>query len=253
MLKAQCDIDRAENTIGAAQRQGALIPRFAQLCPGGTLEHAYQVQDRVAALAPSAGYKAALTTAAARARFGAQQRQVGKLLRSGRNADGATLQVGRGGIIEAEVALVLAKAIDTPMTFVQEFRPLVKQLMPAVELPSLPFADGAPPRLPDLLITNLGSADFVLGAPVAARELSPLRGELIQIRRNGQLVRQAFVRNSIWRSGMWLVNEVLRRGWILKKGDVLLLGSLANTLPAEPGTYHIDYGRLGEVSFTLTR
>ena len=49
----------------------------------------------------------------------------------------------------------------------------------------------------------------------------------------------------------FLANQLNQRGQQLKAGEWVLTGAMNRMLPAKAGDYHIRFGELGELSFTL--
>jgi 2-keto-4-pentenoate hydratase len=154
-----------------------------------------------------------------------------------------------------EVAFVLAKRIDKPITDIADLRPYVKSVHPGFDLPSNRF-DGAlgPRKVADVIADGAAANRFVLGPPMdpAKLELDKLSIKGTQDGKEVYAGPTSNVMGNPWKALRWLSNTLLRRGFALEAGDVVLSGAVTKmyTPPAgkTAGTYVGDCGALGRVS-----
>ncbi len=222
------------------------------------IEGAYAIQHAVISellkQSPVAGFKAGLTDAAGRLRFGAADSISGALFASGRLGSRATVQLDADDqlMIELEVGYVLGRAVTKPLAATDDPFEYVAEVIAAVELPNLNFV--APPALADVIASNVSAQQFIVGArrPVlSALILDDLRVRLarddVQIAEGVGRTAQGGQRNAL----RWLINSRLAQGDTLVPGQLLITGALAGMIPAKPGHYRAVFGALGIVEFTV--
>jgi 2-keto-4-pentenoate hydratase len=217
----------------------------------------YLVEEITAGGDRVVGYKVAFTNPASQAAFGAPGPAYGRVLFTQRRPSGATIPAGEFHklAIEMEVAMIIGRKIDKPLAGVEELRPYVRAVCPAIELPQDHFRPGAArPRFEDLVADNVGAHRFVLGPEMdpAGVDLGALSAALT---RDGKTVATGRARDVLggpWQSLLWLANGLTAAGFPLEPGQVVLTGSL--TAPYRPapeaaaGTYTADLGPLGKAS-----
>ncbi len=232
------------------------------------LSQDYLVKDIVAGGDKVVGYKVAFTSAASRQAAGAPGPAYGRLLASQRRESGAAIPAGdfHKVAVELEVAMVIGRRIDRRIGSIEELKPCVRAICPAMELPDEHFAPAAGrATFEDLVADNLGSHRFVLGAAVepdrvnvdAVAATLTLDGQAVAAGRAGDVL------GSPWASLLWLVNGLVKSGIKIEPGDVVLTGSMnppyspppVSSAPPpgrEAGTYLGDFGALGTVSCRIT-
>ena len=221
------------------------------------LSQDYLVKDIVAGGDKVVGYKVAFTSAASRQAAGAPGPAYGRLLASQRRDSGAAIPIGdfHKVAVELEVAMVIGRRIDRRIGSIEELKPCVRAICPALELPDEHFAQAAGrARFEDRVADNIGSHRFVLGASVepdrvnadAVAATLTLDGQAVAAGRAGDVL------GSPWASLLWLVNGLVKSGIKLEPGDVVITGSMNAPYSPPPGreagTYAGDFGALGSVS-----
>lgn len=241
----------------AAQAR-APYPDLVRINPTLTAADLYQVQQRfvaaqVAAGARIAGYKGGLVP----------QAPIGGVLFAG-GLHEALQTVSRRDyhslLVEAEIAFEFCSAVSAPLPDVAAVKAAVCRLRPAVELPDAAIPDlgaikGDLPRLAQALIpTNIATRDVALGAPRDAAT-HPLSALHIVATRDGEPLGEraaGSANDAMWESVRWIVNEfVLKRGYRLEAGQLVMPGNLTGLHAGTPGHYRIDYGALGVVEFDV--
>ena len=133
------------------------------------------------------------------------------------------------------------------------FRAAVVAIRPAVELANVGFASLEGLDAVDLVASNVAASHLLLGAPVDPDQVE-LGAISAQLSRNGEeIISYRAEENDLdfWENARWLVGERLSRGWPVRKGHVLITGSLGAPRPGEPGAYSGDFGALGSVAFEI--
>ena len=205
------------------------------------------------------GFKAGLTGPGAPARFALAEPVFGVL--PGRSriravAEGHFLVPAQRywrAMIEIELALILGHDVERPFSSVAEFRAAVSSVAPAVEVPDLGF-ESSDFSGHDLIASNIALRHFFIGTPHTLRDVD-IDGLRAVLRRDGRELTVGFgsaAMHSQWRAGMWLANRALAAGWPLRRGQLLLTGSLGQLVPATPGGFYTaDFGTLGVLRFEL--
>lgn len=237
---------------------GAYAPR--------NIREAYAVQDEFVALksracGPVIGYKIALTTPQMRRFVGLQDsvagclhaRQVVRAPASVRAADYGRL------LVEFEIALLLGDdlAADGATHTPHQVAAAVASVMPAFELADDLGADYATlaSRGLELAADNAWNEGAVLGQPVEdwrAVDLASVRG-VASI--NGKAVgegRGADAMGSPLAALAWIANHLRRRGRFLRKGDIVITGSLVpSQFPRAGDVLQFDAGPLGAIELAV--
>jgi 2-keto-4-pentenoate hydratase len=208
-----------------------------------TIDSAYQVQTRtvrakLAGASPS-GFKAGLTSAAAQARFKANDAVAGVLFKEGerRSADTLRLSELRGMHIEVEIAMRIGVAIDRPLADVAALRNHIDGIAPAIEAPNLDYVDMQSVDAVDIVATNVAAANYIVGEFVSPQLRDP-NAVAVRLACNEQELVVGKGREALgdqWQAALWLVNKMLAQGWKMQRGQVLLTGALGRAVPAPTG------------------
>lgn len=226
---------------------------------------AYAVQTRfVAALketyGPPVGYKAGLTSAAAREHFGARGPISGVLLKGMLVKDGAVLPAGFGAVpvVEADLVVRVGSAAINDARTEDEALAALDAVFPFIELPDLLYAHGSGPDAGSLAASDVGARHGVLGRAIPlspgiawAERLGAFRVRLEDA--DGIPLAEgegADLLGHPLKAVLWLRDDLKARGITLKPGDLLSLGTVGAPVRAFPGTYTATYTGLdpaGEV------
>ena len=202
------------------------------------------------------GHKAGLTSKPAQDKFKAPGPARGCLTRS---------MEFKGGVVdgkhyskmflEVEIGYVLARDIKAPVKAASA-PGLVARVLPVVEVPDINFATMKGLTFQDLVAANVGARGFVTGAA----RLKPDQVDVNKV--TGQLFKDgkslgppapgtACLGNQ-WEALAWTINNALTHKAPLKKGMLIITGSMGKMYPGGPGLYKAVYtGGLGEVSFRV--
>ncbi len=255
--------DAPEGFVGEllrAERGGRDTPLLSRAEPGADLERAYAVQREFVTLrfggGVIGGYKAGLTTAGARARFGASEPVAGVLPRTGRLEGARRIDASafRRLIVELEFAFEMGDNVNRALADTDAVRAVVSALRPAVELPDVGFPSLEGLQMVDLVAANVAASHLLVGEPVAPGSVD-LRSIHATLSRDGETAidyRGTESELEPWEAIRWLVNERLRRGWPVRRGQILIAGSLGEPAPGVAGAYRADFGPLGTLDFDIT-
>jgi 2-keto-4-pentenoate hydratase len=223
------------------------------LAPG----EAYDVQDRVRQALVARGervigWKAGFTNRATQEMFGTDQPVCGFLLGSGVYASGAEVPANTfvGLAVEAEVALVMGRALAGPGVTPPQALLAVEGAVPALELVDFRYAGKL--TATDAVADGVLAKAVVLGAPLTDVTHVDLTLEGLVYEVNGKIVATntaAEVLGSPINSLAWIANHLGARGLGLRVGDVVMTGSVSIVLRPKAGdTVRARFTRLGMVS-----
>ena len=247
------------------------------------IAHAEQLRDRfildlLPDLGPIVGYKAALTSPPAQARFGVDHPLRGVLLQNMLLESGATVSSDFGSrpLFEPDLMVRVRSAAINQATTRQEALAALESVIPFIELPDLMFAPGVELDATDLIAVNVGARlgimgdDILLETPTLASgldhqdwverlgniEVNMVAGSTDEITSgDGEVIASG---NSQALLGhpldvvLWLVEDLKRSGQCLRPGDLLSLGSITAPIPVTAGqTIEARYYGLTEEEITV--
>jgi 2-keto-4-pentenoate hydratase len=221
------------------------------------MAEAYDIQDAVrqALLARGerlVGWKAGFTSRATQQMFATDRPACGFLLGSGVYASGADVPTSEfiGLAVEAEVALVMGRALAGPGVTPPQALLAVEGAVPALELVDFRYA--GKPTAVDAVADGVFARAIVLGTPLTDVTHVDLALEGLVYEMNGAIVATntaAEVLGSPINSLAWIANHLGERGLALRAGDVVMTGSVSAVLRAKAGdTVRARFTRLGSVS-----
>ncbi|GAA3935477.1 2-keto-4-pentenoate hydratase [Microbacterium soli] len=217
---------------------------------------AYAVQSlrtarRLAAGHRLVGRKIGLTSLAVQRQLGVDSPDFGVLFDDMIFADREPIDIGRflQPKVEAEVAFVLGRDLDSPVAHVADVLRATEFVLPAIEIVDSRIADWDI-RLADTIADNASSGAVVLGT--TPRSLVGLDlGEVgATLEHGGDPVSTgsgAACLGSPVIAVAWLAREVARRGAPLRAGEVILSGALGPMVIARPGVHRARLDGLGDV------
>lgn len=200
------------------------------------------------------GYKAALTSPAARERFNVDEPVMGTLLAGMILDNGARVSLagGVGLLLEADLLVRVGDARINHASTRPEAFAAIDRIAAFVEIPDVIIAPGQPVTGPVLTAVNSGARFGVMG-PVTALdgiEMADLTAFTVSVTRNGDRAGPGGTGKALMgdplKVVLWMAAEARDRGITVKPGDWLSLGSLTPPITAEAGhRYRIRYEGLG--------
>lgn len=222
-----------------------------------TIAQAYDVQDQVRqALVATGervvGWKVGFTGKATQQAFNTNEPAAAFLLGSGVYASGAEVPAGGfiGLAVEAEVALVMGRALAGPGVTPPQALLAVEGAVPALEL--IDFRYAGKPTAVDAIADGVFAKAIVLGAPLTDVTHIDLALEGLVYELTGAIAATntaAEVMGSPINSLAWLANHLGARGLGLRAGDVVMTGSVSVLLRPKAGeSVRARFTRLGSVA-----
>lgn len=151
--------------------------------------------------------------------------------------------------VEAEVAFVLGRDLDSPSTHVADVLRATEFVLPAIEIVDSRVA-GWDIRITDTIADNASSGALVLGTTPRRLDGLDLSEIGMSLEFDGDPVSTgsgAACLGSPVIAVAWLAREVARRGAPLRAGEVILSGALGPMAVAQPGVHRARLEGLGDV------
>lgn len=238
-----------------AQTQGRILPQADVDLP---LERAYAVQHQVRSVRVArgdrvAGHKIGLTSATARAPWGASEPVSGHLLASTVVEDAATFSLTglANPRVEAEIAFWMRSPLSGEHLTPEDVIAATSHVVIALEIVASRWA-GGPSTLGLLVADNVNASGVILGrSSSAAADLDELVVEIqVASSRTHGAGSQVFGHPA--RAVAWLAKQLTRFGEQLRAGDLVMSGSLNVPVPVSPGDrLTADFGSLGTLTTTF--
>jgi 2-keto-4-pentenoate hydratase len=246
----------------AAEKNRKPIPPLTQTDPGITVDEAYRIQLRIMETKKSSGQvvvgkKIGLTSVAMQAMLGVKEPDYGHILNGmvvmeGEKVPAADLIQPR---IEGELAFVLKEDLKGPGVTMTEVLRCSEGVIPALEIIDSRVTDWKI-KLPDTVADNASSARIVLGGKITPVLGLDLRTVGMVLEKNGEVAATAAgaaVLGHPAQAVAWLADKLAAYGISLRKGEVILSGSLTGAIPVAAGDFiRADFGVLGDVKIKFT-
>ena len=246
----------AEMLLAAEQSQKP-IPPLTESDPGISVEEAYGIQLLVMEMKKSRGQvvvgkKIGLTSLAMQNMLGVKEPDYGHIL------DGMVVMEAEKirttdlikPRIEGELAFVLKEDLQGPGVTLTEVIRCSEGVIPSLEIIDSRIVDWKI-KLPDTVADNASSARIVLGGTITSLHSLDLRTVGMVLEKNGEVVATAAgaaVLGHPAQAVAWLANKLAAYGIALRKGEVILSGSLTAAMPIGAGDFvRADFGPLGDV------
>ncbi|MFD9550624.1 2-keto-4-pentenoate hydratase [Nocardia salmonicida] len=225
------------------------------------IDAAYAVQrcvitDRVSRGARVVGAKVGLTSSVVQEQFGVFQPDFGVLLDDMMysHAEPLALRQFLQPRAEGEIAFVLGRDLNQPVTTVADVLRATEFVIPAIEVVDSRITDWDL-AITDTVADNASAGAVVLGATpysLTGRDLSQvgmtleLDGEPVSFGAGHACLGSPVV------AVAWLARELMARGQCLEAGDVVMSGALGPMVPISgAGTFRLRLDGLGEVDAIL--
>ncbi|HHT50706.1 MAG TPA: 2-keto-4-pentenoate hydratase [Eubacteriaceae bacterium] len=262
MLEKQI-IKNLANELYTAQKTCTPIEAITDRYPQITIEEAYEVQLEVLKLKEADGIhvigkKIGLTNKAIRDQIGVQEPDYGIITSEGLLLDGDFLYMDNfiAPRIETEIAFILSKDITKDIYPVKptDIIEATYGIAPALEIVDSRVKDWK------IKIQDTVSDAASYGAVVLGNRITKLKGldlRLIGMAAylNGELVQNgssAAVMGNPINSMVWLANKLLNLGMEMKKGEIIISGSLTPVFDIKAGdTVNVIFDHLGSVSLAI--
>ncbi|MGV0771879.1 2-keto-4-pentenoate hydratase [Mycobacterium syngnathidarum] len=251
-------VAEAGDRLADAERTRTPCEPVRDLIGAHDIDSAYAVQQHNAAAARAAGRrvvgrKIGLTSPAVQAQLGVDQPDFGVLYADMDVTAAPQVPIRRllQPKIEAEVAFILSRAINEPITAATAPH-YVRDVIAAFEIVDSRVADWNI-TLADTIADNASSGLFVLGDRVDISRVPDLAAVAMTLTGDdGATLSHGSGRDCLgspFNALAWLANTALRFRDPLRAGDVVLSGALGPMVPVAPGhTYTASINGIGSVT-----
>ncbi|NWD48033.1 2-oxopent-4-enoate hydratase [Pseudomonas gingeri] len=241
-----------------ALSQSEAIAPLTERHPELTVEEAYQIQlamlqPRLDAGERVIGKKIGVTSQVVMDMLGVDQPDFGHLLSGMLHGDGASIACADliAPKAEGEIAFVLKDDLVGPGMTLADVLRATAYVMPCFEIVDSRIRDWKI-RIQDTVADNASAGAFVLGdAGVTPHEVD-LACVGMTLEKNGEIVATGAGAAALGHPAnavVWLANTLGRLGIGLKRGEVILSGSLAAMVPVKPGDQlRMSLGGIGSAS-----
>jgi len=241
----------------AAEKQRKPIPPLTGSDPGITVDEAYRVQLWVMDIKKSSGQivvgkKIGITSLAMQSMLGVKEPDYGHILNGMMVMEGEKIPTGDliQPRIEGELAFVLKEDLKGPGITMTDVIRCSEGVIPALEIIDSRIVDWKI-KLPDTVADNASSARIVLGGKITPLLGLDLRTVGMLLEKNGEVIATAAgaaVLGNPPQAVAWLANKLALYGIPLRKGEVILSGSLTAAVPVGSADFiRADFGPLGDV------
>lgn len=241
----------------AAEKNRKPIPPLTESDPGITVDQAYHIQLRMMEIKKSSGQvvvgkKIGITSLAMQTMLGVKEPDYGHILNGMVVMEGEKIPVADliAPRIEGEIAFALKEDLKGPGVTLTEVIRCSEGVIPSLEIIDSRILDWKI-KLPDTVADNASSARIVLGGVLTPVWGLDLRTVGMILEKNGEVVATATgaaVFGHPAQAVAWLANKLAVYGIALRKGEVILSGSLTAAVPFNAGDFiRADFGVLGDV------
>ncbi|HQE49810.1 MAG TPA: hypothetical protein PKV93_10735 [Fervidobacterium sp.] len=261
---ASANIQEMADELMEAYKNGKAIPLMHQIDANLDMDMAYAIQrnyvrQRLETGDFIQGFKVGFTNTEVQKKYGVNAPAAGVLYGRGTYYGSPVVELSDppGLIIETEIGYLIGETITNPLKDIAELKGKVSGLMPVIELPNMGFADMELLKGVDVIAANAASDGQIISSIVGKeREVGniDLNDLVVTLYKNGKLVHQGLGSDALgdqWQTALWLVNEMVKQGYEIKPGYILITGALGQVAPALPGYYEAFWGPLGKISFKI--
>lgn len=201
------------------------------------------------------GYKVSMTSAETQAYANTHEPAYGTLLSHVFKDSQAHISLSNlfAPLIEPELVFVLTEDLSASPTI--EEIVAASRIAPAIEIPDARYIDWFPNfTLGDLLADNTATGLLVIGTPISNVSVDTLGDITMTLKYNGEVTHTGHstaVLGHPAKAVQWLAQKLSTHDKHLTKGMVISSGTFITPIPAQPGSYHIDYSGIGEVQATI--
>lgn len=202
------------------------------------------------------GYKIAFSSEVSQKTFGLTEPAFGILFQS--------MQVKPNSVLllkdftqlrlENEIAFILGGDVPEKVRSIDMLKPFVESVAPAIEAPDFHFPKTQQTHGFNIIACNCIASRFLLGKKSFPENVDIDR-VTVTFKRNGEIFDKGSAANvfgSPWKALLWLVNELPKYGFRLKKDDIVLTGAMGKMTPASVGHHKASFDSFGEIEFDIT-
>ena len=221
-----------------------------------SLEHAYMAQKCVIYTMTSdmesdiRGYKAGLTTESSRRRFKSHEPVIGVLLKRHIKSQ-RSLNNNKRYLFEIEFAFKLKRDLSSLYEVSLPLAKIIDSVAPTLEVADFNFEAINELNVNDIIAANVGASHIRVGKFIDFEKVDMSTIEVNAILAGEHSKRNYSVPSEYIENIKWLIKKAYTEGYPLEKNMILMAGSIAKPTILTTGSYHIDFGVLGEHSLLV--
>ena len=154
--------------------------------------------------------------------------------------------------LEIELGVRLKRSVKKPIESNSQLKFYIQDFVPVIEFVDLPFKTLSTISYKDLIMANAGAFSYIIGRPINLDDLTlhPIRF-LQQSSEIDSVVFSSAVKSSLYKNLKFAINSALANGWKVKKGDLILTGSLGKMHVAQKGRYLANFAKTSSIMFDI--
>ncbi len=247
------------DSIFRANKHNLYLTPISKVYPETTLKGSYLIQkayiEKNLQYDKISGYKAALTSKNSQNKFSADSPISGVLFESGKTLSPSIIKPAdfRNMLIETELGYLVTEDIKEIVESEESLKNFISDVYPVIELPDIGFKELKDISAIDIISINTGSSNYILGKSVNIDSID-INNLSIDLFLDGKLINSGNSSEGMDNQTstlLWLINDVLTRGFQIKSGNILLTGSIGKINSYKPGLYMGDFGKLGKIYFEI--
>lgn len=258
------DLENWTQVLVTQSRQGEPLPVLSDYGAEISLEDAYSMQralvDALLQVPPKdsiGGFKASLTDALSQISYKIDTPVSGVLFKRKALAPGAEINLAdyKAPTLEFELGFILDHAVTSVIANVEQLKPMIRRVVPVIDFSDFRYEHLAGLRGPELVAGNVAASGYIVGNPLASKNDETVNGVFVELVRNGEVVDRGKATNVMgdqFKALLWLVNNLIRHGYRIEAGQLLLTGAMGASNIARPGEYLVRYRDLEDIPFLIT-
>ena len=236
------------------------LPKVSLLTESLSLEDAYLIQGEFAVRRSAGkilGYKAAFYDYNSRKKFKFVEPMSGILTSGCVFNDGQAIELEDypGLRLELELGYKLKQEVGSLSNNIIELNTNWFEVVPIIEMPQILFSSIKDIKAVDLIAGNVAASCWLEGTPFPISSFTELDKMEVKMFANKEMIEKAYGDSVGGQKDAltWLVEHLLSRKVILKKGDLLITGKLGKIHTPDVGRYLIEYGSRSKLTFSLVK
>ncbi len=256
---AFADVTEAANLLIEAYKDNKPLPIISDRFPHIDQIAAYKIQKKFVQQRLEndniAGFKAGLTSIKSQKKFGTETPVAGVLLASGLNKGSPDVDIKnfKMPMIETEIGFIIGKPINKPILEINMLIDKIEAVVPVIEIPDIGFEDTKRVKGVDIIASNVASTDFIIGNQKTFNNID-INEISVTLFLNGNVINRGVATDAMGnqlKALLWLVNKIVKQGWEVEPGQIMITGVLGKMIPGKQGKYFADFGILGKISFNM--
>ena len=232
------------------------LPHFSVENPSGTLEKAFVVQKELVKkeIKVIGGFKGGAVSAYAKKWFKTDRPLSSVLPQSGciKAEKPLSIPYKSNRVLEIEIGFILGSDVTQPINDIAELKQQISSIVPVVEMPVNRIDKKGKVKFIDHIAANVGADQYLVGKPFPQGvKVDDLNITLIRDEYELTSAVGSVADGGQWANVLYQINHALKQGYEVKKGQLIITGSLGKVVAAESGEYTALYEGYSEIKFSI--